>query len=476
MLVARRGQDIAEILRIERDWINERSLKGAHIDWAQERRIDYALRLARLKRIQADDRKDIELERDVAVFRDWLANSMKSAAKDGRWDAYAIAGIDQELKKRLKTLRSEILRKHANLSEVRLDDEIRYKKLVLALGGGGGTGYAHLAAFQAIEELGHSPELIVGTSLGALIGYYRAIKKDYDPAAAFLQLPQWGDVARSIRPFLGGSRHGLPALFNLNLSPFITKLNLLRQAKESPSFDELEIPFACVTTAVKKAAKEAEIFAEQQKASIPRLLSLGLFPWKRTLGAVLKLAQFLSSHPDLIAEHVFGLDERSRQLCAVDAIAFSALVPSLLTYEVPSNHHQSREILDDIVKENGIYRFVDGGLANNVPARVAYDAVEAGRIKSRNSFIMAIDVFAPCAKINAFFMPLQQIANQNVIENLPYADTSNRLRYVLSPVNIAPSLGQLSKLSKHATNEMSDSFARAKYALRPLPPIEQFLD
>ena len=40
----------------------------------------------------------------------------------------------------------------------------------VVLSGGGAFGYAHVGALQAIEEAGYKPQIISGTSMGALIG------------------------------------------------------------------------------------------------------------------------------------------------------------------------------------------------------------------------------------------------------------------------------------------------------------------
>ncbi|MFN4182926.1 MAG: patatin-like phospholipase family protein, partial [bacterium] len=45
------------------------------------------------------------------------------------------------------------------------------EKFTLVLGGGGAKGYAHLGVLQALEEMGKKPSLIVGTSMGALMGF-----------------------------------------------------------------------------------------------------------------------------------------------------------------------------------------------------------------------------------------------------------------------------------------------------------------
>ena len=51
--------------------------------------------------------------------------------------------------------------------------------LGLALSGGGAKGFAHLGAFKAISEYGLEPEIIAGTSVGAMMGAFFA--DGYEP-------------------------------------------------------------------------------------------------------------------------------------------------------------------------------------------------------------------------------------------------------------------------------------------------------
>lgn len=44
------------------------------------------------------------------------------------------------------------------------------KKLALVLGGGASKGYAHIGVLKVLEDNGIKPSLIVGTSMGAIIG------------------------------------------------------------------------------------------------------------------------------------------------------------------------------------------------------------------------------------------------------------------------------------------------------------------
>lgn len=44
------------------------------------------------------------------------------------------------------------------------------KKVALILGGGGAKGYAHVGVVKALEEWGVYPDVVVGTSMGSIIG------------------------------------------------------------------------------------------------------------------------------------------------------------------------------------------------------------------------------------------------------------------------------------------------------------------
>ena len=43
-------------------------------------------------------------------------------------------------------------------------------RTALVLGGGGAKGFAHAGVFRALDSLGIRPDLIVGTSIGAIMG------------------------------------------------------------------------------------------------------------------------------------------------------------------------------------------------------------------------------------------------------------------------------------------------------------------
>ena len=46
----------------------------------------------------------------------------------------------------------------------------RKPRIGLALGSGSARGWAHIGAIRALEERGIKPDLVCGTSIGALVG------------------------------------------------------------------------------------------------------------------------------------------------------------------------------------------------------------------------------------------------------------------------------------------------------------------
>jgi len=136
----------------------------------------------------------------------------------------------------------------------------------LVLSGGGARGIAHIGALRAIEEEGVRPDLVVGTSMGALVGalwvsgyssgeiteLMTAIdwEEVFDPRRL---APEWrrSTVARPwFRLLAGGRGLGLPAgLVDDSELNFQLSVDLLdAEAAAQGDFDRLAIPFRAVAT------------------------------------------------------------------------------------------------------------------------------------------------------------------------------------------------------------------------------------
>jgi NTE family protein len=103
----------------------------------------------------------------------------------------------------------------------------------LALGGGGGRGWAHIGVARALDEAGLKPSLIVGTSMGAIIG--TGMAAGYAPEAM-------ERIARRTPVYRLVGRRARLALFDPR--PVVERL-----ARElgDPLIEELPVPLAITT-------------------------------------------------------------------------------------------------------------------------------------------------------------------------------------------------------------------------------------
>lgn len=105
------------------------------------------------------------------------------------------------------------------------------QKIGVVLSGGGALGYAHVGALQAIEEAGYKPQIVSGTSMGALIGVLYAAGYSPKQIMQFAQEEKFYDRRHILKR---GSRQS-PGLYSMK------KLNdVLLQKIPHNSFDSLQ--------------------------------------------------------------------------------------------------------------------------------------------------------------------------------------------------------------------------------------------
>ena len=152
-------------------------------------------------------------------------------------------------------------------------------------------------------------------------------------------------------------------------------------------------------------------------------------------------------------EVVFGADASTMDADVLDAAGFSSAVPGLIHYDVLRNDPKMTLLLDGLYAENGITRLSEGGLVNNLPARPAFEQVMNGRIGRRNPFILAMDCFSPMAS-SFMWYPVQQFAQMNVRQNLPYTDFCLALNKRLPAINVVPKVNQMTRAMKWTMDEL----------------------
>jgi len=109
-----------------------------------------------------------------------------------------------------------------------------------ALSGGGAKGFAHLGALNVLESKGLKPQIIAGTSAGALAGVFYADGFHPDEIADLF-------TGKEFREFIG---------FSMPKQGFFKTSGLfhfLKQNLRAKTFEELQIPFISVVTDWKRA-------------------------------------------------------------------------------------------------------------------------------------------------------------------------------------------------------------------------------
>lgn len=462
-------------MNLERELLLATSRDRHLLSPRREAQMRWAITLARVTLFRAPNGQDLDLSDQLSPFRQWLTARLTEAIpQPGQVDAARLRHIAPSVALRMQSARKKLLEHHANdFGAEHLDKEIRHKKLALVLGGGGGSGFAHLGTFKLMDELGRTPDLLVGSSMGALLGLFRALEKSYSPAAIVHTVPrtfQWGNL---FRPFNGTTRFGFPGAFHMQLlRPASKALESIVGNGKIPTFGELAIPLKVVAAGIRTGFHysphlEQEIMGLTQNSISP-------FAIRRKIRLFSRLIRELTANPRFLRQVVFG-NEDTRDFNVVEAVGFSCSVPGLLCYDVFHDDPHTIRVLEKLYQEHRLWRMADGGIVNNVPGRVAWESVMSGDLDgSRNAFIFAGDVFAPVnTPQNLIFSPVQQIARANVVGNRPFCDYLKTFRAAPNPLNLLPGWKKIGRMIKKSRAELDPQVDFVRRVLTPLPPIHE---
>ena len=127
-------------------------------------------------------------------------------------------------------------------------------KIGLALGGGGVRGMAHIAVLEALDELGLRPDIIAGTSMGAIVGALYASGMDGRAIRELVQrhIILKDDKLRDLFDKKGALLKWVQA-FSIEFSRggFISSdrfLHYLLNEIQKTTFEDLEIPLLVIAT------------------------------------------------------------------------------------------------------------------------------------------------------------------------------------------------------------------------------------
>jgi predicted acylesterase/phospholipase RssA len=434
-----------------------------------EHRLRYALALAALDRFQPGAAR-------------WGRRTLKpevhvKSPRLGRWRRRVLDGLEaplllddgrERVEAALATLtpwlpsleetRTEVLEKYADdFSGRELDQELGIKRLVSVAGGGGGAGYVYLGAWEVLHNAGLIPSLVVGSSMGALLGLFRALRRkaDFDEYLALAKGIRADEVFRyvSLR-----RRYGLPGIVRLFLHEAIGAA--LTDQDTDLRVSDLEIPYEAVVAGVRRGAlgETPEQYAhshhlhEDERPSALQLRAQVATQLVRLIGLM---------NPRMVQEIALGGDELTRDLNAIDAAGFSSAIPGVLHYDVTHEDAHSHEILAQVMEREDVVALVDGGAVNNVPSRTAWRQVQEGRIGTRNAYLLAFDCFHPQWGLkHVWLRPVSRVISLQVALNDRFAHQRIEFHPTLSPVNLLPTAEYLDQAVAWGREQMSAELPR----------------
>lgn len=163
-------------------------------------------------------------------------------------------------------------------------------RLGVLLGGGGARGLAHVGVLEALEARGLTPDVLVGVSMGAVVGSTYALRDDWSQV---LREEDWrrlpvvaeardGDALERLSSYVRSARRLAPAVSHWTWrSGFSTdaRATVADLIGEEATFDDCRVPFAAVVTDLRAGERVVldrgtVIDAVMPSASIPGLAEI----------------------------------------------------------------------------------------------------------------------------------------------------------------------------------------------------------
>jgi predicted acylesterase/phospholipase RssA len=407
----------------------------------------------------------------LGALRDRIRPLAERIAIQTDLDPLSLAADATQLKALIGAARETVLASHVgHLMPSELDREIGEKKLVLVLGGGGGCGYVHLGAFSMFERLGLRPSLIAGSSMGSVLGLFRAREIPFRDATvrAVTHGLTWNKLFRVLD---AETRYSMPGTLRLYLRTALSRY-FLNDRGETMRIKEMPVPFLCLVTGVRREAARQLGAYENMFQKAMRRGALGRLLHVKDL--VQHMASFMAqmmATPGALRAIPLGADDDSQEFDVIDAVGFSSAVPAIIQYDVTRDDPRMHALIEATLKKHDVDHLADGGLASNVPARYAWEYVQAGRLKTRNAFILGLDCFAPQIRRNMLFIPIQRLAAENVARDRAFAQVLFTYKQVLSPTSLVPKQHAVELALTHGREELEREAPFLQKMLEPLPSV-----
>lgn len=244
----------------------------------------------------------------------------------------------------------------------------RRPRIGLALGGGGARGLAHIPALEAFDELGIRPDVIAGTSIGAIMGaaYASGISGRQIRAHTTEVLTQRLSLVRELFGARSQAVNKVMGFFNARsalLDPHAL-LDIVMPSRTARDFSDLQIPLKVVATSFYE--QEAVVFTSGPvKRAIAASMALPVVFEPIVIDGIAMIDGGLANPLpfDLIAgeaDIIVAVDVTGAPTPSPDRkhpSAFEVLFSSAFIFERTIVHEKLKSSRPDILIEGGTSRF-----------------------------------------------------------------------------------------------------------------------
>jgi hypothetical protein len=266
----------------------------------------------------------------------------------------------------------------------------------------------------------------------------------------------------------GESRYGLPAAMRLYLRAAIG--DFLKGPDGHPlTLAQLAIPLVVAVTGIRNGA------LPRDPSYYEHLLDFGgLEPrpnvLSRIASEVFQAVGELIVQRDRFARIYLGADDETREFDAIDAAGFSSALPGVIHYDVVRDDERMHALLRGLLDRHDLFRLVDGGLVDNLPARAAWGIVQRGALGTRNAFVLALEGFGPKLS-QPLWYGLEQLAAKNVARSRPFVHVHRSFQRVLSPLEVVPDEAALQRANQAGKAELHPDMGLVARMCRPFPAL-----
>jgi predicted acylesterase/phospholipase RssA len=351
-------------------------------------------------------------------------------------------------------------------SEVALDAELAAKHLVLVLGGAAGSGYVFLGALAKLEALGLRPSYLAGCSVGSILAVIRARTEGFELPALLDDIRRMRERGAFRAP--ARARFGLPAALRLDLRTALGELFEIEGRQQRLA--ELPIPADVLATGLGPGAltEPADSYARMIDHELQSAGALEKLP-PATLARLVGPLVSLAMSRQVLVPIFLGADPETRRLAALDAAGFSAAIPGVLSYDLAEDDAVGARVLEAVFARHALSGLVDGALSTLIPARYAWEAVEAGRIGTRHVAILALDALAKPRGSNALLLPLLRVASATADRDRAFWDLHVNFRRAPNFLDVFPSDARLAAAAANGEQEFAETARVLPHLLAPVP-------